>query len=147
MNRNSPNRTAREQWKQRYISALISALGAATILHLDGACKTLHALSYDAMGLTSPEKSDTMGTGETPGMIGTEVNTMKYTNFWKVLYNPTGAGAVPYYFASREEAEKFSARDYADAPERVKAQDGETPILIYKTAEAAEKDNGHFEYI
>ena len=77
MSRHSPSRTAREHWKQRYISALISALGAATILRLDGACKTLHALSSEAMGLTSPEKSGTLRAGTTPGTIKTEGNKMK----------------------------------------------------------------------
>lgn len=82
MNRHSPSRTAREQWKQRYISALISALGAATILNRAEDCKTLHALSSEATGLTIPEKSDTMRSGTTPG---TEGNAMKkyavYTHY------------------------------------------------------------------
>ena len=69
-----------KQWKQRYISALINALGAAAILHLDGACKTLHALSSEAMGLTSPEKSGMMKQGKTPGTIETEGKAMaRYT--------------------------------------------------------------------
>ena len=55
MNRHSPNRTAREHWKQRYISALISALGAATILHLETDCKTLHELARREMGINQPE--------------------------------------------------------------------------------------------
>ena len=80
MNRNSPNRTTREHWKQRYISALISALGAATVLNRAEDCKTLHALSSEAMGLTSPEKSGMMKQGKTPGTIETEGKTMaRYT--------------------------------------------------------------------
>lgn len=73
---------------------------------------------------------------------------MKWTNIWKVMYNPTGYGAVPYYFNSKEEAEKFANRDYADAPKRVAASEyGDIPITVYKTAENADKDNGHTEYI
>lgn len=73
---------------------------------------------------------------------------MKLTNIWKVMYNPTGFGAVPYYFNSKEEAEKFANRDYADAPKRVAASEsGDIPITVYKTAENADKDNGHTEYI
>lgn len=94
MSRHSPNRTAREHWKQRYISALISALGAATILHLDGACKTLHALSSEAMGLTNPEKSGTMKSGKTPGTIETEGKTM--TRFIKNGYKSSKKAHLIY---------------------------------------------------
>ena len=55
MSRHNPNRTAREHWKQRYISALINALGAATILHLETDCKTLHELARREMGINQPE--------------------------------------------------------------------------------------------
>ena len=44
-----------KHWKQRYISALINALGAATILHLETDCKTLHELARREMGLNKPE--------------------------------------------------------------------------------------------
>jgi hypothetical protein len=77
-----------------------------------------------------------------------EVKKMKWTNIWKVMYNPTGYGAVPYYFNSKEEAEKFANRDYADTPERVAASEsGDIPITVYKTAYNADRDNGHTEYI
>ena len=77
-----------------------------------------------------------------------EVKKMKWTNIWKVMYNPTGYGAVPYYFNSKDEAEKFANRDYADAPKRVVASKfGDIPITVYKTAENADKDNGHTDYI
>lgn len=74
---------------------------------------------------------------------------MKWTKFWKVMYNSTGYGEVPYYFDSKEEAEKFSRRDYATVPVRVAAsEDGEPrPIMVYKSAENADKDNGHYEYV
>ena len=69
-------------------------------------------------------------------------------NIWKVMYNQTGYGAVPYYFDNKEEAEKFADRDYADPPEQVKAtKTGDMPITVYKTAENADKDKGHTEYI
>lgn len=77
-----------------------------------------------------------------------EGKKMKWTNIWKVMYNPTGYGAVPYYFNSKEEAEKFANRDYADVPKRVAASEsGDIPITVYKTAENADKDKGHTEYI
>lgn len=77
-----------------------------------------------------------------------EGKKMKWTNIWKVMYNPTGYGAIPYYFNSKEEAEKFANRDYADTPKRVAASEsGDIPITFYKTAENADKDNGHTEYI
>ena len=94
MNRHSPNRTAREHWKQRYISALINALGAATILHLETDCKTLHALSSEAMGLTSPKKSDTIESGKTPGTIETEGKTM--TRFIKKGYKSSKKAHLIY---------------------------------------------------
>lgn len=73
---------------------------------------------------------------------------MKYLNIWKVMYNATGYGAVPYYFDNKKEAEKFAKRDYADKPERVQAsKNGDIDIKIYKTTEDAEKDNGYYEYI
>lgn len=73
---------------------------------------------------------------------------MKLTNIWKVMYNPTGCGAVPYYFDSKEEAEIFANRDYADEPVRVAAtKSGDMPIMVYKTAANADKDNGYFEFI
>ena len=55
MNRHSPNRATREHWKQRYISALINALGAATILDRSEDCKTLHELARREMGINQPE--------------------------------------------------------------------------------------------
>jgi hypothetical protein len=77
-----------------------------------------------------------------------EEKKMKWTNIWKVMYNPTGCGAVPYYFSSKTEAEKFAQRDYADIPVRVaESNSGDIPITVYKTADNADKDNGHTEYI
>ena len=55
MSRHSPNRATREHWKQRYISALINALGAATILDRSEDCKTLHELARREMGINQPE--------------------------------------------------------------------------------------------
>lgn len=81
--------TSRNRWRQRYLSALISALGAATILHLDDACKTLHALSSDAIGLTSPEKSDKMRADTMPEM---EVKAM--TTIIKKYRFADGVGTV-----------------------------------------------------
>lgn len=73
---------------------------------------------------------------------------MKWLNIWKVMYNPTGYGAIPYYFNNKKEAEKFSKRDYADLPVRVKGEEyGEIPIRVYKTVEDAEEDKGYYEYI
>lgn len=73
----------------------------------------------------------------------------KWLNIWVVWYNPTGYGKVPYYFDTHEEAMKFSQRDYADTPKRIaKPTDNEPhPITVYKTAENADKDNGHTVFI
>ena len=81
MSRHNQNRTAREHWKQRYISALISALGAATILNRSEDCKTLHELARREMGLTSSGKSDTMGAGKTPGTIETGAACKRFPAF------------------------------------------------------------------
>ncbi len=76
-------------------------------------------------------------------------NQEKWLNIWKVSYNPTVCGAIPYYFSDKNEAERFSQRDYADLPVKVAAStDGEPhPVMVYKTAENAERDNGHYVYI
>jgi hypothetical protein len=78
-----------------------------------------------------------------------EVNKMaKWLDIWKVMYNPSGCGAVPYYFNDKTEAEKFANRNYADMPVRVAAtKSGDIPITVYKTADNADRDNGHTEYI
>ena len=76
-------------------------------------------------------------------------NQVKWLNIWKVHYNPTGHGTIPYYFSNKDEAERFAQRDYADLPVRVAAStDGEPhPVRVYKTAENAERDNGRYVYI
>lgn len=71
----------------------------------------------------------------------------KWLNIWKVMYNPTGCGAIPIYFDSKEEAEKFSKRDYTDNPVRVKASNGEIIIEVYEKAEDVDKGDWHYEYI
>ena len=56
-------------WKDKYITALLDAIGAAALLGLDGDKKRLFDMSRAAMNLTSPRKRDTMqsGTAETGG--------------------------------------------------------------------------------
>lgn len=72
----------------------------------------------------------------------------KWLNIWKVMYNPTGWGAIPIYFDNKEEAEKFSKRDYADTPVRVQASEyGDIDIQVYKTVEDVDKGDWHYEYI
>lgn len=71
----------------------------------------------------------------------------KWLNIWKVMYNPTGWGAIPKYFNNKEEAEKFAERDYADNPVRVQASNGEIIIEVYKKAEDVDKGKFYYECI
>ena len=56
-------------WQDKYITALLDAIGAAALLGLDDDKKRLFDMSRAAMGLTSPRKRDTMqsGTAKTGG--------------------------------------------------------------------------------
>lgn len=59
-------------WTDKYITALLDAIGAAALLGLDDDKKRLFDMSRAAMGLTSPAKSDTMQSGA--GKTGTNRN-------------------------------------------------------------------------
>ena len=62
-------------WKDKYITALLDAIGAAALLGLDDDKKRLFDMSRAAMDLTSPRKRDTMQSGAAKsGGIETEVN-------------------------------------------------------------------------
>lgn len=47
-------------WQDKYITALLDAIGAAALLGLDDDKKRLFDMSRAAIGLTSPRKRDTM---------------------------------------------------------------------------------------
>ena len=72
---------------------------------------------------------------------------MRY--IWKVMYNPSGSGAVPYYFAKYDDAEKFSKMDYADPPEPVTVpEEPGYPVQCYRSLYGAEHDTDwHYEFI
>ena len=50
-------------WQDKYITALLDAIGAAALLGLETEKRQLFEMSRNAMGLTSPRKRDTMQTG------------------------------------------------------------------------------------
>ena len=50
-------------WTDKYITALLDAIGAAALLGLETEKRQLFEMSRNAMGLTSPRKRDTMQSG------------------------------------------------------------------------------------
>ena len=81
-------------WIDKYITALLDAIGAAALLGLETEKRQLFEMSRNAMGLTSPAKSDTMQSGAEK--TGTNRNGGKTMKRYEEAANYKEAGITSY---------------------------------------------------
>ena len=111
----------KKYWTDKYITALLDAIGAAALLGLDDDKKRLFDISRAAMDLTSPAKRDTMQSKAAKSGIETEGKQMEKIKIWSVCVNHiTWSHPQTLYFDSKQAAEEcYNDFEYADKPQYV----------------------------